>query len=267
MTDAMTWLWASPEDIGAIANAGAVNVLYGSVARLTAAGNQFWNENTAGIAGISEANDNYGWSLVALDFNANNRDDLAIGIPYEDFGALTNNGAVNVIFGAAGGLNAAGNSVTWQNAAGVLDVAESNDIFGYALTAGDFNGDNRDDLGVGVPYEDVGAIVNAGAVNVLYNLFAGGNQFFTQNTAGVLDVSEANDLFGYSLAVGDFNNNGRDDLVVGVPFENLGASIDAGGVNVLYGSLGAGGQQFWWQDSAGILGVAEPGDAFGLSNQ
>ncbi|MBK8051139.1 MAG: FG-GAP repeat protein [Anaerolineales bacterium] len=161
---------------------------------------------------------------MALDFNANNRDDLAIGIPYEDFGALTNNGAVNVIFGAAGGLNAAGNSVTWQDAAGVLDVAESSDIFGYSLTAGDFNGDNRDDLGVGVPYEDVGAIVNAGAVNVLYNLFAGGNQFFTQNTAGVLDVAEANDLFGYSLAVGDFNNNGRDDLVVGVPFENLGAS-------------------------------------------
>ena len=78
---------------------------------------------------------------------------------------------------------------------------------------------------------------------------------------------EAGDLFGYSLAVGDFNLNGRDDLVVGAPFENLGAAIDAGGVNVMYGPLGAGGQQFWWQDSAGILGIAESGDAFGLTNQ
>ena len=34
----------------------------------------------------------------------------------------------------------------------------------------------------------------------------------------------------------DFNNDGFADLAVGVPYEDVGAVIDAGAVNVLYGS-------------------------------
>ncbi|MBK8051138.1 MAG: hypothetical protein IPK16_30980 [Anaerolineales bacterium] len=46
--------------------------------------------------------------------------------------------------------------------------------------------------------------MNAGAVNVIYGpLGFAGNQIWTQNTIGVLDVAEANDLFGMALTVGD----------------------------------------------------------------
>jgi hypothetical protein len=86
---------------------------------------------------------------------------------------------------------------------------------------------------------------------------------WTQDSAGVLDAAEPGDLFGLTVAMGDFDGNGRDDLVTGVPCEDLGGIDDMGAVNVLYGSLG-GQQQFWSQESAGILGVGEANDWFGL---
>jgi hypothetical protein len=46
----------------------------------------------------------------------------------------------------------------------------------------------------------------------------------------------------------DFNHDGFADLVVGVPFEDIGSISDAGAVNVLYGSAagptGVNDQQF-----------------------
>ena len=47
-------------------------------------------------------------------------------------------------------------------------AAEAGDLFGSALAAGDFNNDGFADLAVGAPGEDVGGVIGAGAVNVLY---------------------------------------------------------------------------------------------------
>ena len=44
-------------------------------------------------------------------------------------------------------------------------------------SAGDLNDDGYDDLAIGVPYEDVGAIVDAGGVNVVYGSEMGRNNF------------------------------------------------------------------------------------------
>jgi hypothetical protein len=136
----------------------------------------------------------------------------------------------------------------------------------------DFNGDGFADLAVGVPNEDVGSIVDAGGVNVLYgsasDLSATGNQFWTQNSSGVRDTAEAKDFFGSSLAVGDFNGDGFADLAIGVSQEDVGSLADAGGVNILYGSasgLSVTGNQFWTQNSPGIRNTAEASDNFGWS--
>ena len=67
---------------------------------------------------------------------------------------------------------------------------------------GDFNGDGAADLAVGVPGEDVGPLVDAGRVQVLYGGRAGlgapGDQLWTQDSVGVGDVVEAGDRFGES---------------------------------------------------------------------
>ena len=64
----------------------------------------------------------------------------------------------------------------------------------------------------------------------------------------------------------DFNGDGFDDLAIGAPAEDVGATTDAGAVNVQYGSAtglpGPGGQLFT-QDSPGVGGTAESGDGFG----
>ncbi len=217
---------------------------------------------------------NIGFSCIpkdpGCDYNNDGLDDLAIGVPGEDIGAIKDAGAVNVLYGSGSGQTATGDQLWHQNTPGVLGGAEAGDVFGDNVTCGDFDGDGFDDLAVGVPGEDIGAVVDGGAVNVFYGsasgLTASGDQLWHQNVPGVLGGAEAGDLFGSSLASGDYDGNGRDDLAVGAPGEDVGALVDAGAVNVLYGSgsrLTASGDQLWHQDSAGILGGAEAGDMFG----
>jgi hypothetical protein len=70
---------------------------------------------------------------------------------------------------------------------------------------------------------------------------------------------------------GDFNNDGFDDLALGVPGETIGAANARGGaIAVLYGTangLTATGpvDQIFHQDSPGVPGVVEDDDAFGAA--
>ncbi len=187
--------------------AGAVNVLYGAIGGLTATNDELWHQGIAGVEGGAEAGDWFGWRLTAGDFNGDGRADLAVGVPHEDVGAIANAGAVNVLYGAASGLTATGDQIWDQNTAGISDTAETDDEFGRALAAGDFDGDGDADLAIGVPYEDFGdpLLDGAGVVHVLDGSPAGlavpgGDQLWHQNVTGVDGTAEAGDNFGYTLA-------------------------------------------------------------------
>lgn len=52
------------ESLGSAKSAGGVNVLYGSPTGITTAGNQFWSQNSQGIAGTAEGHDQFGLSLA-----------------------------------------------------------------------------------------------------------------------------------------------------------------------------------------------------------
>jgi FG-GAP repeat len=260
------------EDLGTITNAGAVNVLYGSSTGLTASGDQFWHQNVTGIADTAEQFDYLGSSLTAANFGKTARADLAIGVGEEDFGTTTNPGAVNVIYGSSTGLTASGDQFWHQNVTGIANTAEQNDSFGIALAAADFGKSTQADLAVGVAFEAIGTALNAGAVTVIYGsstgLTASGDQFWHQNSSGILDRVEQSDQFGYALAAADFGKSAQSDLVVGARDEALGAISDAGAVSAIYGSstgLTASGDQFWHQDVTGVAGDgAEPEDSFGI---
>jgi hypothetical protein len=80
------------------------------------------------------------------------------------------------------------------------------------------------------------------------------------------DTAEDGDEFGSSVAAGDLDGDGFDDVAVGVHFEDVGSATDAGAVQLLYGGAGglsALGDQVFHQDSPGMNDTAEEGDEFG----
>src|SRR5918993_626841 len=189
--------------------------------------------------------------------------DPALGARGEDVGAAGDAGAVNVLYGSAGGLQPTAD-VFVQGSGGVGGAREDNDRFGAAVARGDFNGDSILDLAVGAPGEVVGSAVNAGAVNVLHG--SGGG--LTGGPGLIQPNAEAGDLFGSALAAGDFNGDGFFDLAVGVPGENVGAVGNAGAVTVLFGSalgLTTAGSQTLFQGGSGVAGAAQEAHTLRLS--
>jgi len=250
---------------------GAVNVIYGSAGGLTPEGNQLWHQSQAGVAGTAETQDEFGSAVATGDFNGDGYADLAIGAWQEAIGDLFAAGAVNVLYGSASGLTAAGDELWYEDVSGVIGSSEAGDRYGWALATGDFNGDGHSDIAISVYNQDVGGVISAGAVNILYGSADGlkseGNQLWHQDVDGIQGVASFQAHFGQSLAVGDFNNDNRDDLVIGVN-DDIGDADKAGAVNVIYGSdsgLAIAGNQYWHQDSPGIGGVAEAFDGFGAT--
>jgi FG-GAP repeat protein len=257
---------------GFIGRHGAVQTLFGSVLGLTADRSQYFDQDTPGMADGREEDDEFGYALVAGDFDGDDRDDLAIGIPWEN-GA----GAVQVLFGSAPGLTVDGNQIFTQNTPGIADSSEADDRFGVTLASGDFDHDGFGDLAIGVPAEGVdtpvGEIDRAGAVEVLRGAPGGlttvGSSFWTQGVSGVPGVIGQLHFFGAGLASGDFNHDGRDDLAVGAPGDDVGHGALEGSVTILHASsagsgLSATGAQLWQQGVGGVPDTGEPGDYFGL---
>lgn len=199
------------------------------------------------FAGISEADDNFGASLAVGDFDKNSLVDLAIGIPGETTNGAARSGVAYIVYQGVGGLMNSNEEAFHRGANGLSGVPIANEQLGFALAAGDFNGDGTDDLAVGIPGNPCAGQVNAGSVMVLLGqanpggLSAAGVTYWSQTAAGILDDCEAGDRFGSALVAGPFNQTPlggtpTDDLAIGVPGEAIDGVSGAGAVAVIYGS-------------------------------
>ncbi|MGY0021336.1 FG-GAP and VCBS repeat-containing protein [Streptomyces sp. YJ-C3] len=143
---------------------GTVKIYYGSASGPSQTRTQTITQNTAGVPGVSEKGDQFGGRLSAGDANGDGYPDLAVGVPGEAIGTKAKAGAVVLLKGGKGGLTGTGAQAFHQDTAGVPGVAESGDVFGASVRLLDVTGDGKADLVAGAPGENLGSVVNGGAV-------------------------------------------------------------------------------------------------------
>jgi hypothetical protein len=257
---------------------GAVEVLYGGQKGLTGTNAQYLTRDTPGMPGIPAPNESFGAAVTAGDFDGDGCSELVIGVPGPD----GRSSEVLVVPGSKDGLDVSADEPAQVIRQGSMDAGGGWDPasrFGAALAAGDFDGDRRDDLAIGAPGDSAqwmfGDVGEAGSVTVLYgaarglSTYSSRTRYWNQNSEGMPDAAEPGDDFGTSLAAGDFDGDGAEDLAIGVPGEGFRGIDDAGVVQVLSGSsdgLYPGPNAEPWQQGAGrVADVAEDGDRFGES--
>ncbi len=249
------------EEIDGNIMAGAVHIIYAdSPTSFSADGNWLLNQNATGIEGVAESGDFFGTSLAVGDFNDDTYDDLAIGVPGEEISGVVHAGMVNVLYGSVNGLSEVDNETWYQGKDALLSGEAAQDaFFGSAVTVGDYNGDYVDDLAVGVPgYHD------AGCVNIIYGSGVTGLTYDGNQVLSIIN-GISGDNFGYSLASGDLNGDGYDDLAVGVPWRDVDAQ-NSGEVYVFHGmSSGLWSKSYTHLSQEYYAGENEEGDTFGRS--
>jgi hypothetical protein len=258
---------------------GAVITLHGGPNGLDLASNRLFT--VANVFGVDTSDGfmRFGDALTGGDFDGDGRTDLAAaapslslnpdpGTPGADVAnaKIVHAGAVVVMRGTASGLTTDGATFLRQGREGLDETPELYERFGDSITAGDLTGDKRAELIVGVPSEDTPGTDPAkegghGAVHVIAGSETG------LDTANDRLIRGANGSgFGAAVVTGDLQGDGVRDLVVGQPFASVGATSQAGSVQVFYGTASSGlaaTSQVWSLASSGVAGTAAASGRYG----
>jgi hypothetical protein len=239
-------------------DAGQAYVIYG---KTTPTNIDLNTPLTTGSNGFSFATpgDNLGFAVAAAgDINNDDIDDLVISGP-------GTTGSAFVILGTQGARTAnvdLASLVTDGNGFVITGATGSN--LGYSVAGiDDVNNDDRDDIIVGAPGED--------AAYIIYGVA-------TASLADV-DVTDTNDAarfakitgvsgsrFGHSVALAeDFNVDGRDDIIIGAPLENINTLTGAGRAYIIFGQAVTAGADIAdiTVSSLGTQGITISGAAAG----
>jgi len=155
------------------------------------------------------ANAHFGWSVSDVpDFRGNGVASVLVGAP----GYQSDTGRAYLFYGANGTPNTGVDVTFTHNISG--------EEFGWAVShAGEFNSDSFIDIAIGAP----GHQGDRGFVRIYY----GESSPSSTPTSDLQILGEtAGDRFGAAVAdVGNFNGVGQDDLAVGAPLRDGGASV------------------------------------------
>ncbi|WP_161624811.1 FG-GAP and VCBS repeat-containing protein [Streptomyces spectabilis] len=170
--------------------------------------------------------------------------DIVLGNPDEPDAEPSGSkgGEISVIYGTKSGPSKTRRKTLTQSSAGVPGASETGDGFGSAVAIGDFDGDRRADLAVGVPgktYDKDPYLYGAGAVVYLRGSASGlttaGATAVHQDSAGVPGTPRDSNAFGEALLASDVNGDGRADLTIASPQANA----DEGAIWHLPGARGS----------------------------
>ena len=219
-------------------------------------------------SGTNEANDKFGNALAAGNVTGGTHADLVVGAPGKGLHSFpANSGAVFVVPGAASGKSAG--FYLAQTDAG--DQIEGGDTFGGSVTVGNIDGGTHLEIVAGAPGEAVGTATTTGAVSVFFGPKSGQEKSgFTVTENLAAETLRSGDKFGTSVAVGDVDDNGFGDLVVGAPGRTLGSATAAGAVYLFGGHQRGSGAVVNLSPGrvitqSGIGEADETNDAFGAA--
>ncbi|WP_338018110.1 FG-GAP-like repeat-containing protein [Streptomyces taklimakanensis] len=276
--------------------AGTVTVVPGGPDGPVDSARKVLSQSSPGVPGDSEEGDGWGAATAYGDVNGDGHADLVVGAPGED-DSLGNadSGAATVLYGP--GLDTG----TLLEA----DAADrtGGSRFGSTVAVGDFDSDGTADVfvasrnpagwwafdvaddsvrkgtldtgaagGIGYLASTTGDFDRDGYTDVVMNhrdaSGTGRLTLFNGSAEGLRYVGPASVRGGRSVAAGDIDGDGYTDLVVGQPYTSESGSDAGGQIAVLPGSpdgpTTAGGRVIH-QDTAGVPGGSESGDALGWS--
>ncbi|MET7456996.1 FG-GAP-like repeat-containing protein [Streptomyces sp. NPDC005574] len=272
---------------------------------LKTARRQTLTQNSSGVPGSAEVSDWFGDSVTSADLDGDGYADLVVGSPGENVGSAPDSGTLTVLWGGphglSGGSTIKGTEVSGElgralttgdfDGDGNQDVATDTTMFygpftrtgspvrEAALDLGPYDG--RDDVGWSdvrlasgdTDGDGISDLVAAATSSPGENEEEPGRRLL-QYFAGTKDgLSTAVTLTdggtpldgGSDVALGDLDNDGYDEIVVGDVANST--SYDRGGVIAVLSGSAAGpkttGPRAVDQDTPGVPGTAEEGDGFG----
>ncbi|WP_257155910.1 FG-GAP-like repeat-containing protein [Streptomyces sp. Ru87] len=277
--------------------AGAITVVPGSTSGPNASAKLIVSQNSTGVPGSAEAGDEFGTDSAYGDLNADGYADLVLGAPGEDdTSGHTDNGYVVALYGP--GLDT---GVGYNlSAADLVNGAR----LGDAVTVSDFNSDGKADIfaiAPGTPtswwvYDSGSTATTSGrlltsttgtvthpdatsgdfdkdgyadvAITYLDPDGTGRVMLFKGSATGLQPNGLLGSSGGRTIASGDINGDDITDIVVGQPYTAESGAHSGGQVTAFYGSssgITTASATTLHQDSDGVPGAAEAGDAMGAA--
>ncbi|MGO1120920.1 beta strand repeat-containing protein, partial [Rhodovibrionaceae bacterium A322] len=292
-------------DPGGVNNAGESYLLYGAQLESLDKANSGSGSETDGRISLTDLDGNHGYIIEGIadsdvsgvsvssagDVDGDGKDDLIVGATGTDPNGF-DSGSSYLIFGdQLAQLDASGGS-DGAVADGLISLSNLNGPQGYTFegidagdasgvsvsSAGDVNGDGKDDLIVGARSADVNGMQDVGESYLIYggqlaalDAVGGGNGALVDGNISLSDLNgthgyilegvSTNDRSGESVSsAGDVDGDGLDDLIIGAQNAGHSGAQTSGESYVVFGS------QLADLDAAGGSGGAVTDGKIDLSN-
>ena len=168
----------------------------------------------------SAPGDKFGHELVAIDLDGVGGEELVVGSPRADVAGLSDAGRISIWSWDAGTTSAIQRLELVSNS--VHFAADA--ALGHSIVTGDFLPDPGIEIAASAPYAPQPGIVGSfGAVHIFANLRSTPTELAIANPNPQPHPAVAHDYnqFGTDLACGDWNRDGKQDLVVGAIYNDV----------------------------------------------